>query len=408
MLTTLFAALAMITKLPNELTAKICSFLAKDELAAFRLVDRQTSATATREFAVRYFTTLIIMVSRYSLQALVDICSHPVFGGYVRNITFSAFRVEAGGLSELVTDFESGLDNNSLPEFNEAEKDIQLFLSHCRENIELHNGDGAEYIACAFSRLDERNIPLKIKVDSRPCGDAIGTKRASQFDINGWYETTSLTVRMVLNGASQADCSLESLELLRDADEFDGRSDPISLKDKDAESLRQLKRFTFHQHGVDSDGPHDFASVEQITQRTESLQFLEIGFSSRYNDVDGATTPEAFDFFEMHVVHDLREISLSRMVIPQEELLGKLDECKKTLRKLRLNLIGIRDGTWEHVLTWIYHNLTLQDLELKDLFIPWGPGDYDKVSITDMYFTQALCLHGEQKAWGELTEFLHG
>jgi hypothetical protein len=51
-----------------------------------RLTNKELHAVATTEFAQRYFQDPFVMMLKGSLETLMEICKHPVFGPQVRKI----------------------------------------------------------------------------------------------------------------------------------------------------------------------------------------------------------------------------------------------------------------------------------------------------------------------------------
>ncbi|KEQ78110.1 hypothetical protein M436DRAFT_36406, partial [Aureobasidium namibiae CBS 147.97] len=74
--------------LPNEALAMICAdnILSAKDLAAMRLTNKELHVIATKEFAQRYFRDPFVVMLKGSLETLVEICEHPVFGPHVRKI----------------------------------------------------------------------------------------------------------------------------------------------------------------------------------------------------------------------------------------------------------------------------------------------------------------------------------
>ncbi|KAF2244890.1 hypothetical protein BU26DRAFT_522620 [Trematosphaeria pertusa] len=69
--------------------------LGNGDLCNIRLVSRRVCQTSEDAFAQRFFISRKHMLSRTSLQALVDISRHPVFSNYVREVAIGPERVNA-------------------------------------------------------------------------------------------------------------------------------------------------------------------------------------------------------------------------------------------------------------------------------------------------------------------------
>lgn len=89
---------ARLTSLPTEILSIIFSdesvgssrgpTLSLTDLGAVRLSCKALQSPATAIFAQRYFQNPYVMIWKESLEALLDICRHPVFGPCVRKIEF--------------------------------------------------------------------------------------------------------------------------------------------------------------------------------------------------------------------------------------------------------------------------------------------------------------------------------
>ena len=78
------------SSLPPELVAKICSDTALDakDLMALRLTSKVQGihTSATKVFAERYFTDILLLWNKYSLETFVQISQHPIFGPSIRKV----------------------------------------------------------------------------------------------------------------------------------------------------------------------------------------------------------------------------------------------------------------------------------------------------------------------------------
>lgn len=67
------------------------AFSEERPLSKLRLICKQLRDHVSPGFARRYLSETFIMVSRYSVEALVEICRHPVFGPRVRKVRLRAY-----------------------------------------------------------------------------------------------------------------------------------------------------------------------------------------------------------------------------------------------------------------------------------------------------------------------------
>lgn len=81
-----------LLELPNEVLIKIFNSAEDRDLHNLRLTCRELYDTATPHFAKVNFTERFHVVSPYSIDTLVKITEHPVFGGYVKTVAVSSAR----------------------------------------------------------------------------------------------------------------------------------------------------------------------------------------------------------------------------------------------------------------------------------------------------------------------------
>lgn len=74
---------------PPEIISHIFSHVNNGDLMELRLVNKQISASATRPFGLAYFTERNHVISEHSIQVLLDITEHPVFGPYVKTVVLN-------------------------------------------------------------------------------------------------------------------------------------------------------------------------------------------------------------------------------------------------------------------------------------------------------------------------------
>jgi hypothetical protein len=81
-----------LLELPNEVLIKIFNSARRQDLPNVRLTCSRLCDTANPQFAKVNFTKRVYVVSPYSIDTLVDITKHPVFGGYVKTVVISSAR----------------------------------------------------------------------------------------------------------------------------------------------------------------------------------------------------------------------------------------------------------------------------------------------------------------------------
>ncbi|KAF1349106.1 hypothetical protein BDV97DRAFT_390798 [Delphinella strobiligena] len=85
--------LSMLQTLPTELVTIVVEFADWKDLPALRATSKVLCQIAFPPFCEAFFRRRRHVLSKHSLQALIDITAHPVFGPYVREIMIGSFRL---------------------------------------------------------------------------------------------------------------------------------------------------------------------------------------------------------------------------------------------------------------------------------------------------------------------------
>ena len=78
-----------ISHLPVEMLCSIASLLDVQDFTSFRQTSRVMHNSTMPQFATQYFKRRYIFLQRHSLEALINIARHPVFGPTVHTIDVS-------------------------------------------------------------------------------------------------------------------------------------------------------------------------------------------------------------------------------------------------------------------------------------------------------------------------------
>jgi hypothetical protein len=215
---------ASFSSLPPELVTKIChdTVLEKGDLIALRLTSKSQGIhlSATREFAKRYFKEILLVYTRYSLQAFVEICRHHIFGSVVRKVGLSYTRF----LPECFEDEGKKLLDRSWSGTRpllrrKVLNDIRLLADRCDEEDDLNRSDDArDLLAAAFTALSRWDHPLKLGVTSLESG-ALGRHRIHVHRLGGythWECVLIDTVALLSHAATFSNRVLQTLRIQGD------------------------------------------------------------------------------------------------------------------------------------------------------------------------------------------------
>ncbi|KEQ98313.1 hypothetical protein AUEXF2481DRAFT_478782 [Aureobasidium subglaciale EXF-2481] len=81
-----------ITNVPTEILVKIFSLVEPADVPKVRLTCKKLCDAANRPFSFEFITGRIHEVTPMSIKKLLDITDHPIFGGYVKAVTFASAR----------------------------------------------------------------------------------------------------------------------------------------------------------------------------------------------------------------------------------------------------------------------------------------------------------------------------
>jgi len=214
---------ACFSSLPPELVDKIChdSDLRKKDLIALRLTSKSHGIylSASEQLAKRYLTDILLVYTRYSLQAFVEICTHPIFGPAVRKVRLSYARFVTEHFEEEIKDmFPSSWSGYSSQERHDRLDSIRLLVNRCDEEEDLEeSGDDETLLFTAFTALSQWHNPLKLGVASDESG-ALGYNRLYSPDDLGENERWGCdilgTVALLCRAASSGECVVQRFEIV--------------------------------------------------------------------------------------------------------------------------------------------------------------------------------------------------
>ncbi|THW54365.1 hypothetical protein D6D20_10266 [Aureobasidium pullulans] len=212
-----------LLSLPNEVLTMICTddeISAKD-MCAIRLTCKELRAIVEKDFAKRYFQDPFVMMTRESLQALVDICKHPVFGPHVRKVQLLNRLHDPHRLEVLAGKMAHASCWRRLEEMAQARRQLEDFTALIDEQYGLLGSKQAlKILSEAFKALGEMGNPItlasqKLALPFRPIG---WTKMPDKFDCEQTPPLMAIpevlsTTQILLDAAKAGDCTSTKLEV---------------------------------------------------------------------------------------------------------------------------------------------------------------------------------------------------
>ncbi|THY27055.1 hypothetical protein D6D01_04252 [Aureobasidium pullulans] len=104
-------ARSILPTLPLELLGRVFDFVDDKDLISLRLVCKDICAAANRPFAICFFAESRHVVTQHSIETLLKVSSHAVFGPFIRKIMVSPARLPANVI-EHAADVDPDPDSN--------------------------------------------------------------------------------------------------------------------------------------------------------------------------------------------------------------------------------------------------------------------------------------------------------
>ncbi|KAG9842184.1 hypothetical protein KCV05_g8446, partial [Aureobasidium melanogenum] len=210
--------------LPVELKKLVVQHAEDSCLPSLRLVNKELNAIATKPFGERLLAERRLMLSRYSLQGLVDLAAHPDLGPCVRKVLLNTH-----GFTEKISEWPKVIGKHmSKTERRDMWKRIRVVKSESTDFVETP--EVADLLSQALSNLKRhgQRVTLGIFDDvvygSDPEDDIL--RKSYGFDKlwgglsplhvltpDHWYAQGEDTFEILLEALTQSESSFPSMEL---------------------------------------------------------------------------------------------------------------------------------------------------------------------------------------------------
>ncbi|KAH0208356.1 hypothetical protein KCU86_g8164, partial [Aureobasidium melanogenum] len=210
--------------LPVELKKLVVQHAEDSCLPSLRLVNKELNAIATKPFGERLLAERRLMLSRYSLQGLVDLTAHPDLGPCVRKVLLNTH-----GFTEKISEWPKVIGKHmSKTERRDMWKRIRVVKSESTDFVETP--EVADLLSQALSNLKRhgQRVTLGIFDDvvygSDPEDDIL--RKSYGFDKlwgglsplhvltpDHWYAQGEDTFEILLEALTQSESSFPSMEL---------------------------------------------------------------------------------------------------------------------------------------------------------------------------------------------------
>ncbi|KAG9662661.1 hypothetical protein KCU64_g1805, partial [Aureobasidium melanogenum] len=377
--------------------------LAPKDLAAMRLTSKELHAVATHEFAKRYFRDPFVMMSRESLQRLVEICKHPIFGPQVQKVQLLNNFFDPEALETFAAEMAWAYTHTDLIRRPAAKREMKRITDLVAEQYDvIESGAGLTLLRETFKIIE---VAQDFREDNIP--DLLGKPEAL------------LKTRSLLEAAQASGCDVT--ELVIGVDCFRGSHHERSSRSTlDSSLLRNLLEFNFEFQWRSSNTYHNelaqghlafFLRILPQSLKTlvvcsdaEGKQDVAEAYSVS-RSVCEVLRPDALKSMQPNA---LENIHLSKVFVRQRSLLLLLKTHSKTLKKLALSEVYLA-GDWDQVLSHIAAKFSLNHFVLQKAFkvteTQIGPFHSVRAKIRHWY-SRTCELKGTQGICQDLNKFV--
>ncbi|THX33888.1 hypothetical protein D6D10_07720 [Aureobasidium pullulans] len=389
----------VLLSMPNEIIARICEYVAVHDhakpISNLRLTCKTFYAPATKELAQGFLREPYVMMTRYSLEALVEICKHPLFGPHVRGIAFESSRLSLTLIDDIHYRLRTSLTDKGLVAMTQARKEMTLFLELYEQEQSLQQtGEASKLVREAFSLLRQYGNPVKmaletVDIDNSGLNPMGYHKALNRFTCSTGYglsdcmaaKDVSSTFLLMLEASDASGCEVSSLEIT--AWGFDHYSICSNLSNVRIgfEALTALTEIHLYldpgplQDGLD----RILEATLPFANRLQKV-YLEFGQDAE----SGSSLPMLVSVarvLESVHSHELVQLELSTTSFREADLLKVLGQHKKTLKQVALQDLSLA-GSWVQLLSWIRDNLSLNRLVVNHV------SELDEHDLNDRGYTK--------------------
>ncbi|KAI4854316.1 hypothetical protein E4T44_00252 [Aureobasidium sp. EXF-8845] len=354
-----------LLSLPKGILAMICADndLSADDLGAMRLTNKELHGVTTIEFAQRYFRDPFVMMLKGSLETLVEICKHPVFGPQVRKIQLLNNFFNPGVLQMLAGNMGDAYRTADTARLLSETRRFQSFADLVTEQYDLlGSGTGLRSLREVFEILGARGKSV-----------AVASKKFNlSYPPIGWLDIAK-------NFCDDQDdwilaracaCSVYALEIGVDSNGYD-TEERLAHYQVDSSLLLGLQELEFHFQLQTNRGHHNSFTNQYLLSllllMPGNLKSLVVSSDAElwkanteaqliYAPPSLGLCPELSESIQSTA---LETFHVSRIFSYQNDLLRFLDAQRSSLKRLTFGEVYLL-GDWDQILHHVAENLSLE------------------------------------------------
>ncbi|CAC9888317.1 unnamed protein product [Aureobasidium pullulans] len=390
--------------LPNEMIARVVDHSGVEDCQQLRLTNKLLSVFASKELARLCFKTVNVSMTRYTLDALVRVCQHPIFGQYVREVGLLTTRARPERITKPLKDFQNSFKTGGLEDLNNAYHVLQVYAKQCHEEFTLEqSGEGTQLLTTALKSLKERGQSVLLSATDCLGPMEIGAKRAYRdhafkylSKCNGRLRSS---MRVLANAAFRSGCRINGLHIEHDCDISDCALDaPECVIDLGhvLGAFSMIKTFCIEFRDLPSE--KSLKSLGAMLSISRQLEDVTVSLRC----VPGGCRLEKAS---IRTVDDLLcEVRLSGFPISQYGLVCILGNSFHTLQSLELTQIALRRGTWGLVIPWLRNNFSLSEITIEDVYQVDDDDLNEEGYLAEEVDFESICATGREEVNSALAD----
>ncbi|THW46789.1 hypothetical protein D6D22_02892 [Aureobasidium pullulans] len=398
--------------LPNEMIARVVDHSGVEDCQQLRLTNKLLSVFASKELARLCFKTVNVSMTRYTLDALVRVCQHPIFGQYVREVGLLTTRARPERITKPLKDFQNSFKTGGLEDLNNAYHVLQVYAKQCHEEFTLEqSGEGTQLLTTALKSLKERGQSVLLSATDCLGPMEIGAKRAYRdhafkylSKCNGRLRSS---MRVLANAAFRSGCRINGLHIEHDCDISDCALDaPECVIDLGhvLGAFSMIKTFCIEFRDLPSEKSLKSLGAmlsisRQLEDVTVSLRCVPGGCR-----LEKASIRTVDDLLCEGLSHGLKKVRLSGFPISQYGLVCILGNSFHTLQSLELTQIALRRGTWGLVIPWLRNNFSLSEITIEDVYQVDDDDLNEEGYLAEEVDFESICATGREEVNSALAD----
>ena len=350
-----------------------------------RLTNKELHAVTTKEFAQRYFRDPFVMMLQDSLETLVEICEHPIFGTHIREIQLLNNFFDPDALQSLAREFAGTYGVTDTTKLSRRSRRLECLMNLVVDQHDMvRSGTGLRLLKRAFEALGAQGrsvavVSQKLNLSYPPVGWSRIAENFRQDQIYSLLSKpgVSSTTKILLEAAQAGVCKVSKLEVGLNRLHNGGRED-FGFGNLDRTLLLGLQAIDFqYQCQTRHPYPYDVSLTDQylvplLHMMPPDLKTLAVcsdaidlrinaGSHTMYHALVPGLRPDVFRGIQPNALENL---SLSKMSLHQDDLLQLLNAFARSVKKLILDEIYIY-GDWDQVLSHVARSFSLKHFKLR-------------------------------------------